>query len=409
MSKYKILVIPSDKCGCGKFRSIDPHVCLQEMYGDIFEIDYRYHDELFAERDRFPEFLSKYDLIHIHKQVDDNGVFIQMCKYLGKKIIVDVDDHYDLGNSHPMALTARLERWGDRVIRHIMYADYVTTTQNVFKQTLLKHNKNVFVLPNAINPNEEQFKPKKIESDKLRVGIICGSSHLEDIKLLNGMISQFTQDELDRLQFVLCGFDINGSVTRYRENGEKYIEPIKPLETCWYKYERILTNDYKIVSEDCKNFLHLFVPNSEYPKWEEEHYRRCWTKHISEYATHYNNIDVLLVPLVNNPFNLAKSNLKVIEAGFFHKAIIASNVGPYKEDLISAVDKGDINYNGNSLLVDENKNNRNWSKYIKLLLNDKKLLTSLQENLYNTVKDKYDLRTITEIRKDFYLKILEEK
>lgn len=408
MAKYKILVIPSDKCGCGKFRSLDPHLCLQEMYGDLFDIDFKYHDELWEQKDVFPQFLSQYDLIHIHKQVDDMGMFIQICKYLGKKVIVDVDDHYDLGNSHPMSLTARLERWGDRVIRHILYADYVTTTQNEFKKTLLKHNKNVFVLPNAINPDEKQFEPKNVESDKLRVGIICGSSHLEDIKLLNGMISQFSQEELDKLQFVLCGFDIKGSVTRYRENGEKYVDPIKPMETCWYKYENILTNNYAIVSKEYKDFLHTFTPNAEYPNWQNEAYRRCWTKHISEYATHYNNIDVLLVPLVNNPFNLAKSNLKVIEAGFFHKAIIASNVGPYKEDLVSAVDKGTVNYDANALLVDETKNNKNWSKYIKLLLNDKKLLESLQENLYNTVKDKYNLKAITEKRKDFYLKILQE-
>ena len=37
--KIKMLVIPSDKSGCGKFRSVDPHVYIAEHYGDEFDID----------------------------------------------------------------------------------------------------------------------------------------------------------------------------------------------------------------------------------------------------------------------------------------------------------------------------------------------------------------------------------
>jgi hypothetical protein len=39
MSKIKVLVTPSDKTGVGKFRSIDPHVFLQNLYGDEFHVD----------------------------------------------------------------------------------------------------------------------------------------------------------------------------------------------------------------------------------------------------------------------------------------------------------------------------------------------------------------------------------
>lgn len=407
MAKYKILVVPSDNFGCGKFRSLDPHKCLQEKYGDLFDIDILFGGDVWSRKDNFIDLLKPYDLIHIHKQVDFDGIFIQICKYLGKKVIVDVDDHYDLGSSHPMSLAAKNENWAERVLIHIRTADWVTTTQNVFRQTLLKHNKNVFVIPNAINPTEEQFIPKPTESDKLRVGIVCGSSHLEDLKLFGNMVSQFTKEELDKLQFVLCGFDVKGNVTRFEQNGEKTVRPVQPMETCWYKYEQILTNNFQTLSKEHIDFLHLFIPNEEFPNWKNEPYRRCWTKNIAEYATHYNNIDVLLVPLVDNPFNLAKSNLKVIEAGFFHKGIIASHVGPYTADLVSVLDKNGINPNGNSLLVEPHKNNKNWVKYIRLLLNNREILDIMKENLYNTVKDKYDLRNITDIRKDFYLSILE--
>ena len=407
MSKYKILVIPSDTTGCGKFRSVDPHLMLQQKYNDLFQVDIKYSQEVWEHKDKFPQFLENYDLIHIHKEMDPKGLFIQMCKFLGKKVIVDVDDHYDLGIHHPMSITAKKEHWADRVLVHLKYADYVTTTQDRFAQTLLKHNKNVFVLPNAINPLEPQFQPIENPSDKLRIGIICGSTHLVDLQLLNGMVSQFSKDELEKLQFVLCGFDTRGWVTFY-EDGQKKKRPIQPLETCWYRYEQILTNNYQTISENYKHFLHMFTPNMDYPLVKNEPYRRCWTKNINEYATHYNNIDVLLVPLVESDFNAAKSNLKVIEAGFMHKALIASNVGPYTIDLKNAVNKGTIDLNGNALLVDKTKNFKTWSKYIRLLLNNKELLSQLQENLYNTVKDKYNLETVTEKRKNFYLEILEK-
>lgn len=408
MAKFNILVIPSDKSGCGKFRSIDPHIYLEEMYPELFHVEIKYLEDIQFKVDTLPSFLEKYDLVHVHKQLDPNGVLIQIIKYLGKKVIVDIDDHYTLSPTHPLYQKSRTENWGTRIVKHLRYADYITTTTEYFKKELLKHNKNIEVFPNAINPDEKQFIPQEQKSDKLRVGIICGSSHLEDLKLLNGMISQFSKEELDKLQFVLCGFDTRGNKILIDPNTKQQrVVPINPMETCWYQYEKILTNNYSSISEDYKKFLHLFAPNAQYPNVENQPYKRCWTKSVNEYATHYNNIDVLLVPLVNNQFNRAKSQLKVVEAGFFHKAIIASNVHPYTIDLKSAVDKGSINLEGNSLLVDESKNNKNWSKYIKLLLNNRELLSTLQNNLYETVKTKYNLKTVTEKRKDFYLKILE--
>ena len=42
MSKIKVLVVPSDRTGVGKFRSVDPHVFLQNLYGDDFHVDIIY-------------------------------------------------------------------------------------------------------------------------------------------------------------------------------------------------------------------------------------------------------------------------------------------------------------------------------------------------------------------------------
>ena len=62
--------------------------------------------------------------------------------------------------------------------------------------------------------------------------------------------------------------------------------------------------------------------------------------HWKDYAFHYDKVHVSLAPLENTPFNKAKSNLKIIEAGFKKKALIATKIPPYTldESLFPAID-----------------------------------------------------------------------
>ena len=404
--KIKILVIPSDASGCGKYRSIDPHVFIQENYGDIFDIDIIFTDD-FPKDVSFVDFVKPYDIVHIHKSLDKRCELINTLKFLNKKVIVDIDDHYDLGNFHPLSITAKKEKWADIILNHIKLADMVTTTTTIFQEKLLKHNPNVIVIPNAINPLESQMIPQPTQSNKLRFGIICGSSHLHDISILKGLTQQLPKETLEKIQFVLCGFDTSGTKTVYDpKTGLSQRIPIQPQESVWCEYEKILTNNYSIVSDEHKRFLNLFLKQQDFPSTNEA-YRRCWTKSINHYAEHYNNIDVLLVPLKECDFNKMKSQLKVIEAGFFNKAIIAQNFGPYTIDLKNAIGKNnEIIEDGNALLVDSIKNHKQWAKYIKLLVDNPKLVTKLQENLNNTVKDKYSLETVSKERVKAYLELM---
>ena len=174
----------------------------------------------------------------------------------------------------------------------------------------------------------------------------------------------------------------------------------------WYLYEQIVTDNYNVVSEKYKKHLLSFV-NAEYDDIKNEPYKRVWTKHISTYATNYNLLDVSIAPLAEHKFNEMKSNLKVSEAGFHKKALIAQDFGPYKADLINTIERGGtINPKGNALLVDSQKNHKLWYQYFKKLIKEPGLVEQLQNNLYETVKDKYDINTVTEQRRDLYNKIL---
>ena len=401
--KIKMLVIPSDRTGVGKFRSVDPHVYIAEHYGDEFDIDIVYN----MPNGDLEAFLKQYDLIHIHKQLDKQCKIIDMIKFLGIPVIIDIDDHFKLGNDHPMSITAKKERWHEPIINHLKKADYVTTTTPIFADVIKQHNKNVKVFPNAINPEEKQYAvAKNPRTDRLRVGIICGSSHLKDLELLSGIATQVNKD---KVQFVLCGFDTRGTRTIYKDNGEVETRPIYPQESVWCDYEKIFTDNYRTISLEHKDFLMKYMAGVDDP-FTNEPYRRMWTRHINDYATHYQNVDVLIAPLKENDFNKVKSELKEIECGFTHTAFIGQNFGAYTINLVPMIEKGGkINEEGTALLVESSKNHKQWAKYINKLADDADMLKKLQDNLYNFVKDRYSLAEICRQRVEFYKSIVNKE
>jgi glycosyltransferase involved in cell wall biosynthesis len=402
MSKINVLVLPSDKSGVGKFRSVDPHVKLQNLYPDDFHIDIDYEPKL-----NDINYWKKYQIVHFHRSfgnIDQCPELIKNLKSMGIVVVGDLDDYWLPTKEHPIYQLIVENKMNQKIIANLKVADYVITTTEIFATEIRKFNKNVVVLPNAIDPNEPQFNQQTLPSDKIRVGWLGGSSHLHDLKLLDGMVSKLSPIQ-DKLQYYVCGFDIRGSVTEInKQTGEQTQRPIKPQETVWVKYEEIFTNNYKIITPDYKIFLDKFE-DGQYPELEKENYVRVWTRPVETYAGNYSKFDISLAPIKNHIFNRMKSQLKVIEAGFYKKAIIASNVGPYTIDLKHSLKDGKFT-DGNALLVDEARNHSDWAKYVKKLVDNPNMITDLGERLYETVKDKYDLNQVTKTRAEFYKSLI---
>lgn len=405
--KIKLLVVPDDASGVFKFRELDPHTYIQEHYGDEFDVDIIYMKDFPA--DDLSNFLSKYDLIQVHKQFDKDMRVMDTIKFLDIPVILDLDDNFKLGPDHPMFITAQKEGWSQQIVKHIKAADYITTTTPIFAKLIRKYNKNVAVLPNAINPEEEQFSQPKNKSDKIRFGVVCGSSHMKDIELVQNL-ETLPKEVRDKMQIVLCGFDTNGTTTIYNKStGEMKRRAIKPEESIWCRYEEFLTSNYKYVNPEHTFFLKKYVKGFDDP-YENDCYRRYWTRDIQHYATHYQNVDVLLAPLKENDFNEVKSQLKFIECGFTNTAIIASNFGPYTIDSVPYLSKGNvINENGNCLLVENSKNHKQWVKYIKYLVENPNVIDVLKANLSKDMHEKYSLDVVCKKRVELYKKVVEEK
>lgn len=240
--------------------------------------------------------------------------------------------------------------------------------------------------------------------------MLCGNSHKHDLELLRGNIKKIHGEGLtDQVRFYLCGYDLRGTVTMIDPNTkEQKQRPIQPKESVWFDYEQMFTDGFTMVSPQYKEWLLRFEKNSTFDT-SNEPYERVWTKPITTYATNYNNFDIALAPLEENIFNKVKSQLKVIESGFFKKALIAQNYGPYKIDCINAWEKGNWNPKGNCLLVDSIKNHKEWFDHMKRLIKNPSAIEDLGEKLYETVKDKYHINTVTHQRKDFYIALIEDK
>jgi len=402
--KINVLVLPSDKTGVGKFRSIDPHTFLQNLYPDDFHVDIDYEPRI-----NDANYWKKYQIVHVHRNIgnsyDNTPNIIKGLQSMGIKVIVDIDDYWLPTKEHPIHSIIVQEKINEKIVANLRVADYVTTTTDIFANEIRKFNKNVLVLPNAINPKEPQFNQPTLPSERIRIGWLGGSSHLHDLQLLQGFISRNGREIMEKTQYVICGFDTRGTVTEINpQTGERRRRDMEPHETVWAKYEEIFTDNFKIIDDDYKKYL-LEYKEYEYQTDKELPYVRVWTKPVTSYAMNYSKFDISLAPLKNHIFNRMKSQLKVIEAGFYKKALIASEVGPYTIDLKHCMKNGEF-VDGNAMLVSENRNHSDWAKNIKKLVQNPNLITDMGERLYETVKDKYDLNNVTKTRAEFYKSIV---
>lgn len=402
-SKINILVLPSDTTGVGKFRSLDPHIMLQNMYGDEFHIDIDYQPQI-----NDINFWKNYDIVHFHRTIGQNydvsANLIKMVGQLGIKTVMDLDDYWLPTKDHPIHDLVFANKIHEKIVENLKVSNYVMTTTSIFAQEISKYNKNAVVFPNAISKTESQFNAVTEPSDKLRFGWLGGSSHLHDLLILEDLFQRM-EPYKEKSQVYLCGFDIRGTVTEINaQTKEQTKRDIKPHETVWYQFENIFTDKYKLITPEYRAFLEKFKEEDD-TKYANEFYRRVWTRPVNTYAKNYNKFDVSLAPLKNHIFNRVKSQLKVIEAGFHKKCLIASNLGPYTIDLKHSLNHGNF-VDGNSLLVDESRNHSDWFKYTKKLIENPSWATEMGERLHEHVMKHYDLNIVTKNRAEFYKSIV---
>lgn len=415
-NKIKLLIVPSDSMGVGHFRSIWPAQSISKYHGDDFDVEINLQPNV----DNI-EYLKQFDIIHFHRHFGPHEKMDEVFAKLraaGVILIMDIDDFWEPATTHPLFEIVRKEGLTQKIKEVVEKADYVTTTTNIFAEHIKELNKNVHVIPNALNMEDKMWTSEVTpnQTDKCRISWIGGSSHHHDLKLMEQSIKMIygSKDLEDKFQFVLCGFDTRGTITEIRPDGSKNTRNIQPHETIWMKFEDIFTANYKEQSKDPEYFKWLAkIKKEEYPDMYTKNYIRRWTLPLTQYGKHYDYCDVCLAPIdgvdryrtekgqiINrvNYFNEVKSELKIIEAGMKKKALIAQDFGIYKE-LLKDGETG--------ILIKDNKDG--WYKAMKKIILDHDYREMLANNLHEFVRERYDLKNVTAQRAEYYKSLVKEK
>ena len=414
--RIKLLIVPSDNQGVGHFRSIWPAQSISKYHSDEFDVEINLQPNV----DNI-EYLKKFDIIHFHRHFGPHERMDEVFAKLRAEdviLIMDIDDFWEPATTHPLFEIVRKEGLTQKIKEVVEKADYVTTTTNIFAEHIKELNKNVHVIPNALNMEDKMWTSDVMpnQTDKCRISWIGGSSHHHDLKLMEQSIKMiYGSKELeDKFQFVLCGFDTRGTITEIRPDGSKSTRNIEPHETIWMKFEEIFTANYKEQSKDPEYFKWLSkIKKEDYLSMYSKNYIRRWTLPLTQYGKHYDYCDVCLAPIdeidryrtekgqiINrvNYFNEVKSELKIIEAGMKKKALIAQDFGIYKE-LLKDGETG--------ILIKDNKDG--WYKAMKKIILDHDYREMLANNLHEFVRERYDLKNVTSQRAEFYKSLVKEK
>jgi len=353
-----IVVINRHVNGCVYYRQIAPHI--ESQVNKQFEILITDNTELMSDEE-----IKKYHIVQRHKGYHSPKQ-IDRLKKLGLVTIVDFDDYWNLPTYHILYKNYYFEKNGkrkdisdsDKFRAMLQQYDYVTVTTPLLADEVRQFNPNVEVFENAINPEAPMWEINHVKDNIVRFGYFGGSTHWEDVQLLRGTPNKLWQTERGKYNLFLFGH-MKGSVT------QNYLD---------------IFTDYKRIMEPVKAFPVRPVLHSD---------------QFSSYVQYYNFVDAVLVPLKDDKFNSMKSELKLVEAGFFHKPVIVSDVWPYRY----------IANENNALLV---KKPKDWYRHMRTLINEPELRKELGENLYKTVKEKYDVREVNKKRADFYKKVIKK-
>ncbi len=318
----KILSLIQEKLnGIALYRSVIPH---SHMIGR-HDVKVHFTNNIITVPD---EELETFDMVHASYMFWENNDH-ERLKRLGVKLIIDVDDYWQVDRFHELYDYYEKEKRSDKIRGIMAIADAVTTTTKPLANMVKAFNDNVGVFNNALMQDDFVAPRKNPVPFCAWVG---GNNHTADLMLLQHLQKGF-------------GFPV-------------------------------------------------YIPDMYRPTFHDR-FLYYEGQPIPNYLGLYNAHDIILVALRKGRFNGLKSPLKIMESGYFKKAIIVSDVDPFSPYL---------KHQENCLVV---KKHSEWSKWCKVLINDASMRKELGDNLNKDVLKDFDLLEINKERFAFYESVLE--
>ena len=248
----------------------------------------------------------------------------------GVKIVIDIDDYWEVDKDHVLYNYQQQSNLSKCIADQIRVADMVWCTHKKLAEYItheLGRKRNIVTVQNAIDPNEPQFA-KESEYNYDRVFYQGSVTHFHDLKLIAPAVNQL---------------GANMKITGFGK------------DVVWDRVAKLFNNLEK------QDALPVF-----------------------RYGAAYDGEGVCVVPLRDTKFTRGKSELKMIEAGWFKKSVAVSNVYPYTRL---------IKDGKNCLAVDDD-----WKGALKRLLDNPSLQDDLREQLHEDVKQNYMIADVNKKR-----------
>ena len=312
------------------------------------------------------DYLDKFDIVQISRIISDNFQTEKLIEKLHNskiKVVFDIDDYWELPDYHVMNTHHYKKTIRKNIEDAIRCSDHITTSTEYLADKIRPINSNVTVIPNAIDDNHDQWRVHDNQRPRFAFGWIGGVHHIKDIRLLRHYIRHLW----GKAQFCLGGYTPN----------------------FFYKdYEFVFSNNHSLPKE-YRKILSLQSRVMDHYSMDKD-YRRLWgTVSPSQYGYQYEDIDCSLAPLFDDFFTRGKSQLKIIESGFKKKPIICSDVGAYAVE----ADKG---------CPADFVSGDSWVEVMEEYIADPCLAKKKGDQLYDYVKENYDIKKVNEIRWNLY-------
>lgn len=294
------------KSGCHYYRVFLPSIYLIKKGVEVNYVTHDYDSQKRKQLIKWADIVVFSRAYKNKKQLDD---FINECKKQNKPIVYDLDDDvWNIVEENPaMCAKKNLCECGSVLLD---VADLVTTTTEELANVLKKKNKNVVVIPNAIDIT--QFINYEKKENKLPIVVYAGSaSHWNDLLTILPTLNEIKKKY--PFVFVMLGFTAG------------------PIESAMYEYKKLQSWDVK---EEISKYQNEALKCWEYLKEMRLVHIPFYTPELFPYAlSRLVNADIGLCPLENNKFNEAKSCLKFYEYGACGTATLAPRILPYSKEV----------------------------------------------------------------------------
>lgn len=300
---------------------------------------------------------NNYDVMIINRFIHNVELdqIIEARKKYGFKLIVDIDDFWELDEWHVLKWTYPVQK----IIDHIKIADHVICTNERLMSEIMPLNKSISIIPNALPYGYDQFTDVKSKPDDLigRVNFVyaAGVTHERDVAILRNPMKRVFGDVhvASKSHFTICGY----------HSDNDYVKGI------WDR----MVSDYTCGLKLSCNVKHSLP--------------------VDQYMNFYNSADAIIVPLVDTKFNGMKSNLKLLEAATKKIPAIASNVEPYT---------------GCPAMLAVNKQS-DWFRNIKAVATNEQLRIDFGMMLFEWADQYHNLFKWNEFRVELFNQIIESK